>query len=318
MSATKFWIVLAILLFVIGIFLFSIVLMTKGFDIFSGNYETNTHEITDEFTDISLSTDTADIFFLPSEDGKTKVVCHEHPKTKHSVKVNDGTLRIEEVDERKWYDHIGINFSHTKITVYLPEAEYGLLSIEESTGDIDVAKNFKFEAVDIELSTGDVKFLASAKESLSIEASTGDIKLEGVSAGSATLSVSTGDITLKGVKCEEDISVSVSTGKSYLTDIKCKNLSSDGSTGDMYLTGVIVEKNITIERSTGDVKLEGCDGGEILIETDTGDVEGTLLSEKVFIVRTDTGKINVPETTSGGKCKITTDTGNIKISYSAA
>ena len=38
-----------------------------------------------------------------------------------------------------------------------------------------------------------------------------------------------------------------------------------------------------------------------------------FLTEKIFIAKTDTGEIKVPETTSGGKCKITTDTGDIKI-----
>ena len=68
-----------------------------------------------------------------------------------------------------------------------------------------------------------------------------------------------------------------------------------------------------IERSTGDIELNGCDAGEIFIETDTGNVEGTLLSEKVFVVTTDTGDKRVPNTTSGGRCEITTDTGDIYI-----
>ena len=41
---------------------------------------------------------------------------------------------------------------------------------------------------------------------------------------------------------------------------------------------------------------------------------GTLLSAKIFVHRTSTGDIKLPETTTGGKCKISTDTGDIKIS----
>ena len=61
------------------------------------------------------------------------------------------------------------------------------------------------------------------------------------------------------------------------------------------------------------MKFDGCDAGELLVHTDTGDVSGSLLSEKIFIVRTDTGKISVPASVSGGRCEITTDTGDIKI-----
>ena len=47
--------------------------------------------------------------------------------------------------------------------------------------------------------------------------------------------------------------------------------------------------------------------------SDTGDVSGTLLTEKVFVVRSGSGKIRVPETVSGGMCKITTSTGDVSI-----
>ena len=42
-------------------------------------------------------------------------------------------------------------------------------------------------------------------------------------------------------------------------------------------------------------------------------VGGTLLSDKVFITDTTTGDVDVPKTTTGGKCEITTTTGDIEI-----
>ena len=107
--------------------------------------------------------------------------------------------------------------------------------------------------------------------------------------------------------------LSVSTGDTVLSNIKCQNLLSTGNTGDISLKNVIATEKIYIERSTGNVKFNGSDAGEIIVKTTTGNVTGTLLSEKVFITKTSTGKINVPKTTTGGKCEITTSTGNIKI-----
>ena len=52
----------------------------------------------------------------------------------------------------------------------------------------------------------------------------------------------------------------------------------------------------------------------MVIVTDTGDVTGTFLSDKVFIYKTDTGDVDLPRTQSGGRCDITTDTGDIRIS----
>ena len=79
---------------------------------------------------------------------------------------------------------------------------------------------------------------------------------------------------------------------------------------------VIAEKSFTIKRSTGDVNFENCDAKEINVTVDTGDVVSSLLSEKAFITDTGTGKVNVPHSTSGGKCKVTTSTMDIKIHYS--
>ena len=68
-----------------------------------------------------------------------------------------------------------------------------------------------------------------------------------------------------------------------------------------------------MNRSTGDITFDGCDGAEIFAESTTGDICGTLLTEKVFIASTSTGSIDVPKTVSGGRCELTTSTGDIEI-----
>ena len=84
------------------------------------------------------------------------------------------------------------------------------------------------------------------------------------------------------------------------------------STGDVTLTSVVAG-SFDILTDTGDVKLNLSDAETINIETDTGRVEGSLLSEKIFKCESSTGSVKVPDTHSGGTCKITTSTGNIHI-----
>lgn len=231
----------------------------------------------------------------------------------HSVSVKDGTLEIKNIDTRKWYEYIGFNFDTPKITVYIPEGEYGKLSVKASTGDVEIPEVFKFKSVDISVSTDDVKNYAFALEDVKIKTTTGNICIEDASIGLLDLTVSTGKVTVSGVTCEGDIAVGVSTGKTYLSNICCKNFTSSGSTGDISLNNVIATEKLSINRSTGDVKFDSSDAAEIYIETDTGDVTGSLLTDKVFITQTGTGKINVPKTVNGGRCEITTSTGDIKI-----
>ena len=85
------------------------------------------------------------------------------------------------------------------------------------------------------------------------------------------------------------------------------------STGDMTLKNTVVSDSFSIVRSTGDVILDHCDAGEITVQTSTGDVSGTILTEKIFIPRSSAGSIHVPDTAAGGKCQITTSTGDIRI-----
>lgn len=315
-KTAKIWLVIAASLVFVGLIMFAAVMSEYKWDfskLSTGKYETNTYEISEEFSNLSMNTDTADIIFALSDDGKCRVECYEEEKAKHSVAVQENTLVIKMIDEKSWYDYIGINFGSPKITVYLPKAEYTSLFINGSTGDIEIPKNFKFEGVDISLSTGDVNFFASASKLIIIKTSTGNICVENTSAGTLDLSASTGRITVSNVICGGDANINVSTGRTNLNNIECKNITSCGDTGDISLNNVIAAEKFSIKRSTGDVRFDGSDAAEILVETDTGDVTGTFLSEKTFFVETDTGTVDVPESITGGRCEITTNTGDIEL-----
>ncbi len=273
-------------------------------------FETNTYTIHDTFKDISIASDTEDIRIVPSEDGKCSVVFVEPENVQHTAEVKNGTLEIRKQDKRGWKDHMGFAVGDETITVYLPEAAYGALEIREDTGDIDLAP-FTFGSIDIEANTGDVACLASASGKLRIATDSGDISIRDVSAGELDLKVSTGKVDVFSVDCSGNLTLKVSTGKASLTGVICRNFVSDGDTGSLKMENVIASGSFDIERTTGDVTFERCDAAELDIETDTGDVKGTLLSDKVFLVKTDTGRVDVPDTVSGGACRVETDTGDV-------
>lgn len=291
----KTWLIVAVSLIVIGCLIFvGVMTMLKwNFNKLStSKYQTKDYEITENFEDVFIQTDTANIEFVLSDNENISVKCYE--KESHKVEVKENTLSIEKIDNRKWYEYIGINFLTPKITVSIPKGDYGNLLIKTSTGKVNITKDFKFKDVEISLSTG-------------------DIKVENLTAKRIALSTTTGKIATTNVVCEEELSVKVSTGKTYLENITCNSLISNGNTGDIFLENVIVAGKMEIKRSTGDIKFDGCDAGEIYIKTSTGSVKGKFKTEKVFIVNTDTGRKEVPNTITGGKCEITTNTGDIII-----
>ena len=315
-AKTKIWLTVAALLILTGVIVIVVgmtMLKWNFSKLSTDKYEEKSYEITENFKGISIISNTADIKFLPSENDEIKVVSYDHKSINYSVSVDNDTLKIEVQDDKRWYEHIGFNFESSKITVYIPKDEYGSLAIESSTGDVSVPGGYTFKSVDISLSTGDAELNALARETVKIKTSTGQIRLENVCASSIDLDVSLGKIYLSNISCTGNISTVSSTGKAFFTNIACGSLDSKGDTGDISLENVIAEGKLSVERDTGDVKLEKCDAGELFVKTSTGDVTGTLLSDKVFIVDTSTGRKDVPSTVTGGVCKITTSTGDIKI-----
>ena len=276
-KTTKIWLAIATSFTFFGIVLFASVMTVLKWDftkLSTVKYQTNSYEINESFENITILSDTADIVFAGSETAKTTVVCYEEEKVEHTVSVKDGALVVELVDRKEWHERIGINFGSSKITIYLPQKEYGEVCVKTSTGDLKIVNGFQFESIDVQQSTG-------------------DIELKNVSAGA--------------------ISLSVSTGETRLIDTSCKNLISNGGTGDILLRSVIATEKISIKRTTGDVEFDRSDASEIVVETSTGDIEGTLLSGKVFIPDSNTGDIELPQTQTGGRCELTTDTGDIEI-----
>lgn len=316
-TSIKVWLIIGASLVTFGLIVFVIAMAVNDWDfskLGTVKYETNTYEIGGEFDKISIDASTEKIQFVPSEDESCRVVCYEAEKVKHSASVQDGTLMIERVDTRKWYDRIGIWLKTPEITVYLPRSEYASLSIDTSTGDIDVPQDFSFENVEIDGSTSDVVCSAAVSKGIKIKTSTGKIKVEGGMPETISLTVETGNVEVSGVKVGENIKIKTSTGGIKLDNVTCKNITAENSTGHITISNVVASGNVSIQSSTGNVWLEDSDAAEIYVRTSTGDVTGTLLSEKIFITDTSTGNIDVPKTTTGGRCEITTSTGDIKIS----
>ena len=271
----------------------------------------NTYDVDEPFTNISIDTDTVDIRFAKSSDGKCRVATRDTSNHIYSVAVEDGTLHIQVYF--KGLFEIGIGAYESFLTVYLPEDAYGALTIKDDTGDIEIPENFSFESMDIELDTGDVVSYADAIGTCRIAATTGDIKVENASVGALALRTTSGDIAVSDVVCAGNVSANVRTGDAFLTNLTCTDLTTTGTTGKLKLTNVIASGKLDITRDTGDVTFDGSDAASIKVHTSTGDVKGTLLSDKTFRYKTSTGRVELPQTTTGGVCDITTDTGDIII-----
>ena len=329
-------IVLALGLVMLGAVIFVLCACAAGFDLqslVSANYDEVKYEVNESFDSISIKTDVAKIDFITSPSGACVVESIRDDHIDYEIAVKDGTLEINMIDNRKWYDYVDFGFDYEKMNVYLPDTIYKTLSIESDTGDIYLPDEFKFETlkidastadvvcssvvtenVEITLSTGDVTYSSGIGGDVSLSASTGKVKVLGSTINSLSINVSTGDVILSDVVASGNVKIDLSTGDLKLTRVTCGDLSSEATTGDTTCADTVVYGKFYVKRGTGDVLFEKADAAEMLIEVSTGDVTGTLLSPKIFYVQTSTGKVDVPKSTEGGICDVTTSTGDVILS----
>lgn len=239
-TKTKVWLIVAASLMLIGCILFAGVMENLNWDfrkLATVKYETSIYKINEAFDSISIHTNTADVIFAISNDGKCSVKCTEQEGTSYSVSVKNGTLAVDFIDERTLADYInniGINLEAPQITVFLPGTNYNSLSICGDTGDVDVPKAFHFGNMDISLDTGDVTIGSTVSGLMKITTSTGDVTFDNCDAAEISVKTNTGDVT-----------------------------------GTLHTAKVFL-----VETSTGEVKVPRAQtGGKCEIKTDTGDIE---------------------------------------------
>jgi DUF4097 and DUF4098 domain-containing protein YvlB len=311
------WVIAAAVLLVLGLIICGVTLCVLGFNfgkLGTVKFVTKTYNVSEDFRNISIDADIEKVAFVLSNDGKCKVVCREEENNPHNVKVQGYTLTIEREYKHTWqFTNIGVLTETPEITVYLPDNMYEALTIDADTGNVDIPGDFTFDSISVTLDTGNARCLASAEGDIYIKTDTGHIAVSNLTAAEMQLASDTGRIEVSNVGVKENMNIEEDTGRVTMENVTCKNLTSNGDTGDLIMTNVIASGKFKMERSTGDIEFDGCDAETIYIETDTGDVSGTLLTNKIFLIETDTGKMNVPKTITGGRCEITTDTGNITI-----
>lgn len=297
-TAKNITMIVAAAMIAVGLFGGLVVLATMNFDFKDLNnieWETNTYAVEEKFENISIKGDEAGVSLALSEDGSCKVVCTEAEHVYNVIGVKNKTLSIERVDERKWNEYIGIFINEIELTVYLPKADYEKLTINNSSGSVEIPAGFTFSEAEVVNSSGHISFAADVKGDLTVENTSGGIDIASVLAGR--------NMDVKGTSGSIDVS-----------DVKCVNLTVENSSGRVDCENVIAAEEIFIKNSSGGIELEKCDASNLKLKATSGSIKGTLLSEKTFLADASSGRVDVPRTTTGGVCEVTTSSGNISMS----
>ena len=304
-----------IILIVFGIILIGVTTLSlvNAFYLKSTKY-TGILQITENYTRIKLEINEADIILMPSTTKTSNMKYSANKLVTFDYEVIDGELIIKQIDNRKLYQR-AFNFTEYKIIIYLSNKDLNTLVINSVTGDCTINEGLIFNKVNIDATTADIEYYGGVKEDIFIKTTTGDIEIQNVSCNNLNTICTTGDVDLFNIYVNNNAEIKTSTGEVELDSFICNNLNIKVSTGDIELDKIKVSNEFTINGTTSDVSFNQLEAGSIYIKLTTGDVNGSLSKKMIFNISVKSGKINVPDSNSGGLCKIEITTGSVNISF---
>lgn len=219
--------------------------------------------VTEPFTSIRLTADTADVIVKTTDSDTCTVTATNLPENTMKVTVEDGTLCINSIPRhRKWYQsfQLGAQSPTATITLSLPMAVYEQVALQNDVGELTIQN---LHADDI-----------------SLKSDTGDVVLQSVTGKTCSIANDIGSLSLKGVQIRTQTSIQQDTGDLSLTDCTFHGSSSIATQlGDLSLSNCELAAT-AIRSDTGSIQLKDCTLYQnCTITNDIGDVKGTLVAD---------------------------------------
>lgn len=307
----KILLILSLSLIFIGIAIFTAAFFINGrnfADISLSSvdvYEDRVEELRwSDFDNIDISVTSRNVTIRPADDGVARIETRDSERDYLSTSFNGNTLHIKQIVNQKWYDFMSvpINFGND-IVIYLPRDEYASLSIELTSGDIDVMGNISFGKASFDMTSGSLNLSDGFNSGeTEIESTSGSINVSGLDGTSLYIHSTSGSIKLENVIESESIVIESTSGKSFLVN-------------------VIGSESIVVKSTSGEIILSRCDAKGLTLESSSGDIKGTIASPKLFVAESASGSIKVPELPdaddkdkwTSDRCIVKTSSGNIHL-----
>lgn len=238
----------------------------------------NRHAVTDPFTKIRISTVNSSIEILPSADGVCRIVCDDSEKLFHTFSVTKSAsgaqLNIDQHDVLQWFDILGSLYEkeEIKLTVYLPEAEYGLVHADSASGDITIAPDFRFQTVNLHTNSGNTKLTDLQADHLTISTSSGDLDLHSVEAKEDVFAKNISGFTRLEYVTAVNITTSTTSGNTALECLDADHLRSQAVSGQMIIYDSSFRGTSYLETSSGSIEISDSECGEQTVQSVSGSV----------------------------------------------
>lgn len=246
------------------------------------------------FTSVDARSASGEITLLPSVNGE------------QSVSSQSGNIHVKNTAP----ESLTIQSSSGEITLEKVNVRTEL-QVKSTSGDIAFT-DVKGQAVTVSASSGESTLSkVTADGSMGLKTTSGDMKLRNIDAEALSIQSVSGEADIENGDVKSELQVKSTSGDMTFTDVKGKAAAVTTSSGEILFTRVIAEDSMRLETTSGDIQLRSSDAAELYIRSSSGNVSGTLLSGKVFQINTTSGTVDAPYSGSGGKCEITTTSGDV-------
>jgi len=220
-----------------------------------------------DFSHVEVESENSDIEFM-NIDGKEALIELENDdknRYKLDVKVKGNTLEIDV--ERKGFSWFSFDFfsKSPKVTIGLPNKDYGTIKAETDNGTIDVSK-IKVNELEADTDNGEMIIKEIESQRIDVESDNGDVVIEN-SIGVIQGKTNNGNVTVTMDTIEQPMDLETDNGQIHLqTKDKAKNVQFNVKTDNGRVN---IYGQTTTEKAIGDgnIKIQlTSDNGNITVE----------------------------------------------------
>ena len=244
---------------IFGIGLMGVLILMSSFGGFDFNtvslYEKKVLE-NDKIDQIDITHTSTDVKIIPTKDQNMtvelngKVSKRVKDQYKLEVKEDGEKVKIAVIrDDNDWFSGFDLNNGNVDLNLKLPEKIYELIHINLSSGDMDL-KEIQAKEISLNTSSGDINVEKSEVEkTLSINSLSGDLMLQNLKAEMLHVDLASGGSSIKHTETKS-VMLSSKSGDVQINDVK----------GDIEVAVLSADTKIVNNEMNSDIKIESSSG----------------------------------------------------------
>lgn len=254
----------------------------------------------DEFSEISISLDYANISILPSDDYYLEYRL-DGTCTEPEYGISNGKFHFQEGSVQNQYKFsfhlfdIPSSKESYYVNLYVPKEKYfDLLTLACDSGNVDL-EQINAKKADLTLDYGNLKLGIFTGDTLSIDADSGNVELKNADCSDLTISAEYGNVTGDTFTVSHKADLKLDSGNLILSQLTADTLSLKDEYGDCTVDSITVKKG-DFSLDSGNLSLKNAVLGTTTIDSAYGNTALTLadkISDYNYDLKAEYGSIQL-------------------------